>query len=46
MIDSNVWRDSRIWVSALGLLAYLGTGSGSALSQERLSANPPANPNL
>ena len=42
MIHSIVWRGSRISASALGLLACLGAGSGSTLSQESLAANPAA----
>ena len=43
MIHSIVWRGgTRISASALGLLACLGAGSGSTLSQESLAANPAA----
>jgi hypothetical protein len=42
MTKSNVWRASRIWASALGLLACLGAGSESVRSQELPGANPTA----
>jgi len=42
MTNSNVWRASRISANALGVLACLGAGSGSTLSQERLPPNPAA----